>query len=282
MSSPHDSRQRECLVCMLHLAFCIALASCASLPKPIALPSDPGTPFPDFTTVHTQLASACVGVRTLTMEMRLSGSVGDQKVRGPVVAGFERPSSMHLEGVAPFGGPVFILTAQNGSGALLLPRESRILRKAPPAAILEALTGVALEPADLQAVLTGCVLPAPRATAARLHAGGMASIDIESAGPRGAPRTATVYLKRSGSQWQLRAARRDRWQIDYIYGAGSFPQSVRLSSTNSDVRVGLTAALSQVETNQALDPKAFTVEEPKNVMPMTLEELRQAGPLRGQ
>jgi hypothetical protein len=189
---------------------------------------------------------------------------------------------MHLAMVAPFGGPVFILAAQNGRGSLLLPRDSRVLRNAPPSAILEALTGVALEPDDLQAVLTGCVLPAPRATAGRLHAGGIASIDIESTGEPGAPRTATVFLKRSGSQWQLRAARRDRWQFDYIYGTGSFPQRVSLISTNPDVRVNIGAALSQVETNQDISPAAFTIDEPKDLMPMTLEELRQAGPLRGQ
>jgi hypothetical protein len=257
------------------------LSSCA-LPKPIALPSDPGTPFPDFSAVQTQLASACAGVRTLTMEVGLSGSVGDQRLRGPVVAGFERPSSMHLEMVAPFGGPVFILAAQNGRGTLLVPRESRVLRDAPPAAILEALTGVALEPADLQAVLTGCVLPAPRATAGRTHSGGLTAIDIESTGQQGPQRTATLYLQRNGSQWQLRAAKRDRWQIEYTYGTGSFPQSVRLISTNPDVRVNIGASLSQVETNQDISPAAFVIDEPKNLMPMTLEELRQSGPLRGR
>lgn len=213
------------------------------------------------------------------MEAGLSGRVGDQRLRGRVIAGFERPSSMHLEGVAPFGQPLFILAARGGSGALLLPAESRILRNAPPASILEALTGVSLDPEDLQAVFTGCVLPAPRATAGRTHAGGLTAIDIEGSGQQ--PRTATIYLRRAGSQWQLHAARRDRWQIEYTYGTGSFPQSVRLLSTSPDVRVDIRGTLSQVETNQEIAPAAFIIDEPKNVMPMTLEELRQAGPLRG-
>jgi hypothetical protein len=215
------------------------------------------------------------------MEIGLSGSVGDQKLRGRVVAGFERPSSMHLQGVAPFGGPVFILAGRGGSATLLLTREERIIRNAPPEAILGALTGVALAPADLLAVFTGCVVPGPRATAGRLHPGGLASIDVES-GDQGTQRTATVYLRRDGSQWQLRAARRDGWQIEYTPGTGSFPQSVRLISTKPDVRVGITASLSQIETNTVLDPAAFTVEEPKGVTPLTVDELRQAGPLRAQ
>lgn len=86
---------------------------------------------------------------------------------------------MHLQGVAPFGGPVFILAARAGSASLLLTRENRIIRNAPPEEILGALTGVALDPADLLAVFTGCVVPGPRATAGRLHAGGLAAIDVE-------------------------------------------------------------------------------------------------------
>ena len=157
MSALHD---RARFFCILHFAFCIAVASCASLPKPITLPSDAGTPFADFAAVHTQLSSACSGVRTLTMEIGLSGRAGDEPLRGRVIAGFERPSSMHLQGVAPFGGPVFLLWARDGSASLLLTREERIVRNAAPEAILGALTGVALNPADLQAVFTGCVVPA--------------------------------------------------------------------------------------------------------------------------
>ena len=265
--------------CILNFAFCIALASCA--PKPITLPTDPGTPFPDFATIHSQVASVCSGVRTLTMEIGLSGRAGDQRLRGRVIAGFEQPASMHLEGVAPFGQPVFILAARGGSAVLLLPRDSRIIRKADPAAILEALTGVALAPPDLQAVLTGCVLPAPRATAGRMHGRDWTSIDIESADQRGKV-TATLYLRQMGGQWQLRAARRDRWQIEYPAWQGQFPQSVRLASTSPNIRVDIGAALSQIETNRDIDPAAFTVPEPQGVTAMSVDELREAGPLRGQ
>ena len=42
------------------------------------------------------------------------------------------------------------------------------------------------------------------------------------------------------------------------------------------------AALSQVETNVDVPAAAFTVEEQKDLTPLTMEELRKAGPLRGQ
>jgi hypothetical protein len=43
------------------------------------------------------------------------------------VSGFERPGSLRLEGVAPFGSPAFILAARAGRATLLLPRDNRVL-----------------------------------------------------------------------------------------------------------------------------------------------------------
>ncbi len=188
---------------------------------------------------------------------------------------------MRLEGVAPFGPPVFILAGRGDSATLVLQRDERILRNAPPEAILEALTGVSLGPADLLAVFTGCVVPAPRPIAGRIHPRDVAAIDIESAEQGRGRGTATVFLRRAGSGWQPYAARRDRWQIEYAFGTGMFPQSVRLVSLSPDVAVNIAAALAGIETNVDIDPAAFTVQEQKNLEPLTLEELRQAGPLRG-
>ena len=216
------------------------------------------------------------------MEIGLSGRAGDQRLRGRVIAGFERPDSIHLLAPAPFGAPFFILAGRNRVATLLLPRESSVVRNAPPEAILEKLTGVSLAPADLQAVFTGCVLPAPRATAGRTHAGGWASIDVESGDTAAPRRDATLYLRRAGGQWQLRAARRDGWQIEYSAWQGQFPQSVRLTSTVPDVRVDLSASLSQIESNIDIPATAFAVEEPRGVTPVSLEQLGEAGPLRSQ
>jgi hypothetical protein len=68
----------------------VFLSACAA-PRLITLPSDQGTPFPDFASVHAQISSACAGVRTLRGELGLSGNVGNERLRGTVVAGFERP-----------------------------------------------------------------------------------------------------------------------------------------------------------------------------------------------
>jgi len=265
--------RRSRALCILNFAVCISAAAACG-PRRINLPSDPGTPLPDVAQVHAQVSAACGGVRTLTAELGLSGRAGDERLRGRIHAGFARPSSMRLEGVPPLGGAVFILAARGNAATLVLPRESRIVRNASPEAILGALTGVALAPADLQAILTGCVMPAPKPTVGRLHANGVASIDLAG--------NATIYLQRIGNRWQLRAARRAGWQIEYPAFDGTFPQSVRLQSTSPDVRVDVTATINELETNVVLEDDVFSVEQSGNERPLSLEELRQAGPLRGQ
>ena len=260
------------LVCVLSFAFCVAMSGCAA--RLVTLPTDPGSPFPDFAQVHAQLSAPCTGVRTLTAELSLAGRAGSQRLRGRVVAGFERPASMRLEGVAPFGAPVFILVARGDEATLLLPRDDRVLRGARAEDILGALTGVALPPADLQAILTGCVTAQPRAPAGRVHGNGWASIDLDG--------NATLYLQRQGAAWQPRAARRAGWQIEYASWQGAFPQAVRLRSELQTVDVDVTATVSQLETNTDLDAAAFGVDVPASAGPMTLDELRNAGPRRGQ
>jgi hypothetical protein len=261
---------------MVSVAFCIAAAGCG--PRRVELPTDSGSPFPDFPKVHEQVSASCRGVRTFTAELSLRGRVDAQRVSGRVHAGFERPASMRLEGVAPLGQPVFYLAAQGGTGILLLPRESRVLRNQPAEAMLDALIGVNLAPADLMAILTGCVVPAPTPTAGRLHANGWASIDLQGGG--------TLYLRRASapatSQWELRAARRNGWQLEYTMGQSRFPISVRLTSDAQEIPVDLTAAISQLDANVDLDPAAFRVDVPPDAKPLTLDELRESGPLRAQ
>lgn len=259
------------LVCILTFACCINAIACG--PRRVELPTDAGSPLPEFAKVHEQLSASCRGARTLTAELSLRGSAGGQRLSGRVIAGFERPASMRLEGVAPIGQPVFILAAQGGAGVLWLPRDQRVLRNQPAEAMLDALIGVNLAPADLLAILTGCVVPSPTATAGRLHANGWASIDLQGG--------AKIYLRRT-SRWELRAAQRDGWQLEYATGQSLFPASVRLQSSAQKVAVDLTASLSQLEANVDLDAAAFHVDVPADAKPLTLDELRDSGPLRAQ
>lgn len=268
---PRTNLQRV-LLCLGLGIWALGVVSCAA--RRVSLPTDPGAPFPDFKPVHTQLSSACRGVKTLTAELALSGRAGSQRLRGRVVAGFERPDSMRLEGVAPFGSPAFILVSRNGMATLLLPRDNHVLRGARPEEILGALTGVTLAPADLQAILTGCVTPMPDATGGRLHQNGWLSIDLAGG--------ATMYVRQDRGVWRVRAARRSGWQIEYPEWQGMFPGVVRLRSEASNANVDLTAGVSQLDTTVSLDAAAFTIAVPAGAATMTLDELRENGPLSGQ
>jgi hypothetical protein len=259
-------------VCILGFAFCLSsIAACG--PRRVTLPADSGSPFPDFASVHAQLSAACRGVRTLTAELSLAGRAGAERLRGRVHAGFVRPDAMRLEGVAPFGPPAFILASIDRMATLLLPREPAVVRSQPPEQILGALTGVTLAPADVLAIITGCVVPSPMPTSGRLHEKGWASIAIGDA---------ELFLQRT-SNWEIRAARRNGWQIEYADWHGQqFPPAVRLVSSAQSVNVDVTATITQVQTNTDLDAAAFPVDVPPAARSLTLEQLREAGPLRGQ
>jgi hypothetical protein len=213
-------------------------------------------------------------VRTLTAELSFSGRAGGRTLRGRAIAGFERPGFLRLEGVAPFGAPGFILAGGGDGATLLLPRDNRVLRDGRAEDILGALTGISLAPADLQAILTGCVASMPGAMGGRLHQRGWASIDL--------PGDATLYLERVGTGWRPRAARRPGWQIEYPAWQGAFPRDVRLRSVDPVLDVDLIAVVSQLEANITIDPAAFSVIVPADALPLTLAELRDAGPLRAR
>jgi hypothetical protein len=271
-SNSQSFRHRSLGVGIWFLGFFVALSGCA--PRLLRLPTDPGAPAPDFLQTYRTATAACSGVKTLTAELGLSGRAGGRRIRGRAIIGVERPASLRLEGVAPFGPPAFILAARAGAGTLLLPRDDRVLRDTPPQDILGALTGVALNPADLQAVLTGCLVAGGEPTDGRLHQNGWIAVDL--------PGEATLYLERRGTQWQPRAGRRPGWQIEYAPSQGDFPQDVRLRSVNPAVDVDLSASIGQLETNLAIDPAAFAVDVPPGALPITLAELRDAGPLGGE
>jgi hypothetical protein len=246
----------------------VCLAGCA--PRSLTLPTDPGTPLADFAAIHARVSEACTGVRTLTAALGLSGRAGGERLRGTVHAGFERPGSMRLEGVRPIGGPEFILVSRDGAATLFFPRANQVLRNAAPERILGRLTGVNLAPADLQAILTGCVVPTPKPTAGRVHGNGWASIDLQG-------EAATVFLRQQDGQWRVVAARRSGWQIEYPEWTGRFPAAVRLRSASSGADVDLRASLAQVEANVGFGDEAFRVNVPADAAPLVLEDLRAVG-----
>ena len=102
----------------------LALSACAARlpPRPIGVPaSDPAA-----IVAFSHATAGCRGFRSLTGELSLSGRASGERIRGRVIAGLQAGGSLRLEGLAPFGPPVFILAGRAETATLLLPREHRV------------------------------------------------------------------------------------------------------------------------------------------------------------
>lgn len=246
----------------------VFVCSCAPAARP-SLPSGASVPFPAFDSAWQQATRECAGVRTLTAELALSGRAGSTRIRGRINAGFAESGDrldMILEGLAPFGKPAFVLAARGKAATLVLPRDARVLRGAAPAAIVEALAGVALTPADLRTAVAGCGLDGATPGAGRSYGKEWAAADTPSG---------SVYLRRIESRWRVAGAARDGLTVQYTDFAAGRASTIFVQTAVAD----LTLRLSQVEINAPLDPRIFDIDIPKNAEPLTIEELRRAGPL---
>ena len=259
-------------LCLLPSAFCLVLLS-ACAPKPLVLPTGVGAPFPDFASAYEQATARCRGVQTLTASMAMSGKAGTTKLRGRIDAGFAAPGRVRLEGRAPFGKPVFILVADGGRGTLVLPREDRVLRDAPPDQIVEALAGVRLGPDALRTVIAGCGFPGAAPSDGRSFPNGWSSVALGEG---------TTYLRQNAGTWEVAAATRGPLTVTYADYAGGRPATIRLrAQSQGGANADLTLRLSDVDINTVINPRAFEAELPDRPVPLTLDELRRAGPLGG-
>jgi hypothetical protein len=98
----------------------------------------------------------------------------------------------------------------------------------------------------------------------------------------GAPR---LYLRRRRptDPWRIVAALYQdaagmEWRAEYGEYLNGLPRIIRLVSSDGD-RFNLRLALSQVEVNVPLEDVVFQVEIPPSAVPITLDDLRKAGPL---
>lgn len=250
---------------------CIALAAGAACrPRALTLPAGGGTPFPEAGGAYEAAVQGCRAVQTFEGTLALSGRAGSQGLRGNVDAGFEAPASARLEMRGPIGRPIFILAA-NGSGAVLyLPRDNRVLRHAQPAAIVEALVGLPIDAADLRAIVSGCGFGAEEPEGGRAFPGDWAAVETGDA---------TTFLRRVGGRWLLAGATRPPLSLQYAdFGVTGRPATLRLRAEGRSP-ADVTVRLSDVTINLPLAPGVFEVRVPPGTEPLTIEELRRAGPL---
>jgi hypothetical protein len=250
----------------------LAPSAACGPPPALKLPSGPSTPLADVQAVLHDATGQCAGLHSITAELGLSGRAGSTKLRGRLQAGFAQPGHVRLEAVAPFGAPYFVVAGTGDRTTLWLPRDARVLRDASAADIVEALAGFSATPDDLAAWLEGC-------PAASFDGATGQSFGADWAQISGTARTA--WFRRT-DRWRLMQTEHDGLSVEFADHIGLQPRRIRIRRAAAADRGALDVgvSISQVETNVSLSERAFAVDVPADVTPITLDELRRTGPLR--
>jgi hypothetical protein len=254
------------------LFLCVSLwlsAGCAaSLPK---RPQGPGAQNAAALAAFGEATRSCIGLKTLTAEIRLSGRAAGERLRGTLHAGFGTPAALRLEAVAPFGPPVFILAGRNNRATLFFPRDNRVLSDVALADVLDRLTALRLSADDLRLVLTGCLVERATPTDGRTWNGDWSAVALTP--------DVTAYLQQRNGSVVVAAADYGPWLIDYADHLSGWPRTVRIRSKEPG-QVDATARLDQLDVNTGLEDRAFDIEIPADVERITLNDLRAIAPLR--
>ena len=256
---------------MLVAALLIGSAACA--PKvSLDLPAGTGTPLSDVVAAEQAARASCRRHPAVTADLRLSGRIDGERVRGTLQVGVAT-DAMRLEGVAPFGAPVFVLAASPGSAVLLLPRETAVARGASASELLDAAVGVSLSPADLLAMVSGCGVSDWQVTGGATFGDTWTRLDLDQG--------RTLWLRgTAGASPLLVAAEDAHWQVEYTRANADWPSAIRLRpSRRAGSQAGQTDAVFAVdapESMAALPPEALHVEVPQGARELSLAELRRS------
>lgn len=260
-------------VCAGVVAGWVAIASAGCTRAIFVPPAGPGAPAPDAGAAWASATANCRTVKSYVGALGLSGRVGRQRILGVSVESAVTSAGEIYLGATVSGSPVFVLAGTSERATLWLRRDNRVVT-APAADIVEALTGVRLDTTRLLAVLSGCAT-----VAADVDGGAAAQVGrlVRVATADGA-----VYLEKRKDRWTTRAAEVDGLTVEYAWSDAAYPADVWLWS---DPKVPPVAALHlSVNDRRVNDPVPATFFRPSEgalaAVPMTIEELRQAGPLR--
>ncbi len=249
-------------------ALAIVLASCT--PKVFVPPAGPGEPFPEAATAWAQATRACHGASTYAATMHVHGKVGRESLNATIIGLVTRADQISLSMPVMFGAPAFVLGGTADAATLWLPRNKQMLN-ARADEILEALTGLKLGPRALLAVLTGC--------------GGQADVITSSAryADLGAISTADgrMFVQNRDARWRVTRGLTAGLIVEYSDPQGDWPRMVRVTTdTGHEPVVSLTLTLEEIDVNLPHEARDFVVRPNADAQPITLDDLRAAGPLR--
>ena len=243
------------------------LAGAACAPKVrLSLPTGAGTPLTAVAGAAQEARGSCRAPAALTADLRLSGRIDGERVRGTLQVGVDA-DGMRLEGIAPFGAPVFVLAARADQAVLLLPRETAVARGASAADLLDAVVGVPLLPADLLAIVSGCGLAAWQVEGGTRFGDGWVRLDVDG-GRR-------LWLQTPPQGPPVIAAAEDgRWRVEYTRADTGWPTAIRLARVGS-VNTDVVFAVDAPEALATLPPGALDVDVPAGAREVSLADLRK-------
>lgn len=212
------------------------------------------------------MTGPCRDLRALTADLRVAGRVDGDRVRGTLQVGVEA-GGVRMEGVPPFGAPVFVLAGRSEAATLLFSRDGVFVSGVPVATLMDAVVGVALTPPDLLALLGGCGVPAGSPNGGRSFGSGwvqLAFSDDVSAWLRSEPQGVP----------SLRVVETREWRVDYE--ARRAAQALRgVLTRKGGAATALSFEVSAPEQLPALPEAAFDVHIPPDARALPLEQLRR-------
>jgi len=244
------------------------LSACA--PHVFVPPVGPGEPFPQASQAWSEATRACRGASTYAATLHVRGKVARESLSANIITLVTRADQISLSVPVMFGSPAFVLGGSADSATLWLPRNERVLT-ARADEILEALTGLRLGPRALMAVLSGCVAEADAITESARY------------GPLGAITTADgrVFLEQRDMRWVITRGLTAGLIVEYSDIQGDWPRALRITTEAGHApAVSLSMTIDQIDVNLPHEAKDFVVKVAPNTAPMTLDDLRAAGPLR--
>ncbi|MXZ71360.1 MAG: hypothetical protein F4Z04_07635 [Acidobacteria bacterium] len=267
------------------------VGACGSARGGIELPSGTGVPLAGHAAIWEAATEPCRSVRSMEFTLSIGGRAHGGALRRTRMRGAVEGGALRLEALAPFGAALFILVAPDDRAAtLLLPRDRQVIAGADPAVLLDVLAGLELGPADVAALLTGCLAPGAGTTAGR-RLGDWTVIDLEGG--------VSAYLRdapagEDGAGPVVAAGQRGRLTVAYSDHVRGLPRGFRVEveapstvpgtadaadAGDAGEATDLNASLTQVNINTTLHPAVFQVDVPAEYAPITVDQLRGAPPL---
>jgi hypothetical protein len=233
-------------------------------------PVGPGEPAPEAATAWADATRACRGVTSYKASLRVSGRIRGERLPTTIeIATGATPTGMRLEGRAA-NRNIFRLAGTTDEATLYLDDGHRSARGRPED-LTDALMGVKLGPGRWLALLTGCVAAPPDFVSGARYG---ADLAVTTPSDR-------VFLALVNGVWRGVHGTFDGLVVTYRRFSSTLPDEWRLSSeAGRDPSIALSVSVDDLTIGDPIASSAFTLALPDDVTPMTIDELRQSGPLR--